>query len=184
MASPDDMVLVARLGRPHGIRGELRAWTFSEDSEALFEAETVFISPNETGPRSPYTVRAARVAQRHVLLTLDKVHTRTAAEALNNHFVWVHKNDLPALDDPDEFYHHDLVGRRVVLADETPLGTLEAVWDTPGGPILVIRDRSENREVLIPFARAMVELHTDDVIRVSPPEGLVEATTTPIEPGT
>lgn len=180
MAAHDDMVLVARLGRAHGVRGEIRAWLFSEDSEALFEADVVHLSENEQGPRVPYPLRAARVAQRNVLLTFEKVRDRDAAEALNNHLVWIHKADLPQLHDPDEFYHHDLIGRTVVDPAENILGKVEEVWDTPGGAILIIRDRAQNREVLIPFNREMVEVTQDGPVRVDPPEGLIEATTTPI----
>lgn len=180
--SADDLVVVGKVGRPHGVRGELRVWPFAADSGALFDVESVFVADSPKGPFGLHRVRSARAADRTVLLTLEEVGHRDAAEALKGKLVLVNKTDLPELTDPDEFYHFQLVGMTVVTAAGESLGVLEEIFDTGAGDVLVVRDRAQDLEVLIPFVAEFVALDEAETgLVVDPPEGLIEATRTPIE---
>ena len=84
--------------------------------------------------------------------------------------------ELPPIDDPDEFYDHQLEGLAVRTVGGSPVGTVAEVLHTPGGELLSIRAESGD-EVLVPFVRDIVPRVSlsEGVIEVDPPEGLLEA---------
>ncbi|MEL6182218.1 MAG: ribosome maturation factor RimM, partial [Myxococcota bacterium] len=116
MARPlDDWELlhVGKVGRPHGIRGELRVWPLEEGSETLLGQEVIFVGPDPSKAEA-YTVRRARSGGGHVVLALDGVRYRDQADALKGWSVFIKSTDLVTLDDPDEFYAYELQGLHVV----------------------------------------------------------------------
>jgi 16S rRNA processing protein RimM len=82
--------------------------------------------------------------------------------------------DLPPIEDPDEFYDHQLEGLRVVTTTGTPVGSVAEVLHTAAGELLSVR--SEDGEVLVPFVSAIVTSVSlaDQTIEIDPPEGLLE----------
>jgi 16S rRNA processing protein RimM len=84
--------------------------------------------------------------------------------------------DLPPIDDPDEFYDHQLEGLRVRTVDGQDVGTVAEVLHTPGGELLAVRRDEGAGEVLVPFVTAIVPSVSlaDNVIEIDPPEGLLE----------
>ena len=120
------------------------------------------------------TVIAARRHGERLLVTVEEITDRDTAEALRTAEL-----TAPPLaeepDDPDEFHDHQLEGLAVVLADDTPVGTVTDVLHGAGGELLAVR-RPEGGEVLIPFVAAIVT--QVDVpggrLVLDPPEGLLE----------
>jgi 16S rRNA processing protein RimM len=110
-----------------------------------------------------------------LLLSIDGVADRDGAEALRGTVLHVDTTDDAPLEDPDEFYDHQLVGLSVVLADGRDIGTLAAVLHPPGGDLLAV-DRGEAGELLVPFVRSVVP--TVDLragrVTITPPDGLLE----------
>jgi 16S rRNA processing protein RimM len=82
---------------------------------------------------------------------------------------------LPPIDDPDEFYDHQLEGLRVVTTAGTRVGTVAEVLHTAAGELLSVRT-DDDGEVLIPFVSAIVISVSLEhrTIEIDPPEGLVE----------
>jgi 16S rRNA processing protein RimM len=109
-----------------------------------------------------------------LLLSIEGVESREAAEELRDTELHLDVADLPELDDPEVFYDHQLVGLTARLTDESELGEVAAVRHE-GADLLVIR-RRDGGEVLVPFVTAIVP--TVDVaagfLVVDPPEGLLE----------
>jgi 16S rRNA processing protein RimM len=128
----------------------------------------------EPASRGPLTVTGRRWHREILLLTLDGVDSREAAEELRDTELHVPVADLPELDDPDVFYDHQLIGLAARLADGTALGEVAAVRHE-GADLLVVR-RPEGGELLVPFVAAIVP--TVDVaggfVVVDPPEGLLD----------
>ena len=151
MTQSDDMVLMAEIGAPHGVRGELRVKSHTADPLAFGSFGTL---QDETG-RS-YKVMSARPAKTVVVVRLKGVDTREAAEALKGRALFIARDLLPddALD-TDEFFHADLIGMGV--RDETgkTYGTIQAVHNFGGGDILELA-LSGKRTVMIPFTEAAV----------------------------
>jgi 16S rRNA processing protein RimM len=165
-------VVVGRIGRPHGVRGEVTVEVRTDDPELRFVPGAVLLT--DPGDRGPITVTGRRWHRDILLLTVDGVESREDAEQLRNTELLVAVADLPALEDPDDFYDHQLVGLAARLTDGSPLGEITAVRHE-GADLLVVR-RPEGGEVLVPFVTAIVPTVDLDggFVVVDPPEGLLE----------
>ncbi|SET65227.1 ribosome maturation factor RimM [Geodermatophilus poikilotrophus] len=169
---PTDTVVVGRIGRPHGVRGEVTVEVRTDDPDLRFTPGAVLRT--EPADRGPLTIAGHRWHREVLLLAIEGVESREAAEELRNTELHVPVADLPALEDPDVYYDHQLVGLTVRLPDGTELGTVGAVRHE-GADLLVVR-RVEGGELLVPFVTAIVP--TVDVpggvVVVDPPEGLLD----------
>lgn len=146
-----DRVLIARIGAPHGVRGEVRLFVFGEDPEALFD----YPLTDETGIRS-FTIASMRAAKDHFVARLKGVDDRNAAEKLTNTDLFVPRAALPPAEDEDTFYQADLIGLRAEAPDGTVLGTVTALFDFGAGDILEYAPAEGGRTRLVPFTRAAV----------------------------
>lgn len=175
------LVAVARVAKAHGIRGEL-CMDIHADSPLLFApGSTLFLvaaalSGQKAGagrPR-PYVVQSARDHNGRLILVLEGVADRNAAEALRGAEVLIAEADLPPPDEGEEYLHR-LLGSQVFLADETPVGVFEAILDTPGQLTWVIL-APNGREILFPAVPEFIlGLDADaKAIHIDPPPGLLE----------
>lgn len=151
MAQPDDLIVMAEIGAPHGVRGELRARTFTDDPLAIGDYGPLV----DPGGRA-FTVLSVRPAKNVVILRLKGVGSREAAEALKGLLLHVPRNRLPdgALEE-DEFFRSDLIGLAVRDASGTDYGTVIAMHNFGAGDVLEIRP-PKGRASMIPFSEAAV----------------------------
>lgn len=182
--NPDTLVRMGRIGRPHGVAGEVKVFPETDDPARFGAVGRVFVGA------APAKARAAEVEGVRfqypkggsvvVLLRLRGVASREDAAALGGQHVFASTDDLPPLAD-GEAYLHDLVGLAVFeLGDgdvpgEQPLGTVRDVLEG-GAQLLFQVARPEGEDVLIPDAPAFVA-RLDLAARrlyVRLPEGLVE----------
>ena len=154
-----DEVVVARVGRPHGVRGEVSVELRTDEPErrfadgAVLDVRPAAARPGEAGPRR-VTVTSSRMHQDRLLLTLAEVGDRTAAEALRGALLVTDVGDqLP--EDPEEFYDHQLVGLAVVTLEGSSAGTVAEVVHTGAQDLLVVR-RPGREDALVPFVSALV----------------------------
>ena len=126
------------------------------------------------GPRVDYVVASVRDHGGRLLVRLDGVTGRDAAESLRGTVFIVDSGDLPPIEDPDEFYDHQLEGLQVVTTTGTTVGSVAEVLHTAAGELLSVR--TEQGEVLVPFVSAIVTSVSlaDQRIEIDPPEGLLE----------
>jgi 16S rRNA processing protein RimM len=165
-------VVVGRIGRPHGVRGEVTVEVRTDDPDLRFTPGAVLLT--DPASRGPLTVEGARWHREILLLTIAGVDSRETAETYRNTELLVPLADLPELDDPEDFYDHQLVGLTARSIDGTVLGEVAAVRHE-GADLLVVR-RPEGGEALIPFVAAIVPTVDLDggYLVVDPPEGLLE----------
>ncbi|MFL6130776.1 MAG: ribosome maturation factor RimM [Mycobacteriales bacterium] len=166
-------LVVGRVGRPQGIRGEVTVEVRTDDPESRFAPGSVLLT--EPAERGPLTVAGMRPRSGGVVLSFAGVADRAAAEALRGTVLLVDPAQLPAIEDPDEWYDHELVGLAAVDPAGAPLGTVTDVVHGPASDLLVVRDAA-GREHLVPFVRDQVP--TVDVaagrVVVSAPDGLFD----------
>ncbi|HJX45047.1 MAG TPA: ribosome maturation factor RimM [Geodermatophilus sp.] len=164
--------MVGRIGRPHGVRGEATVEVRTDDPDGRFRPGIVLRT--DPADRGPLTITGARWHREVLLLAFAGYDSREEIEALRDTLLEVPVADLPALQDPDTYYDHQLVGLAVRLVDGTPLGEVAAVRHE-GAELLVVR-RTGGGELLVPFVRAMVPTVDVDggVVVVDPPEGLLD----------
>jgi 16S rRNA processing protein RimM len=165
-------VVVGRVGRPHGVRGEVTIEVRTDDPDARFRVGTALRT--DPADRGPLTVTGARWHREVLLLAFEGYDSREEVEALRDTLLEVPVAELPDLEDPDSYYDHQLVGLAVRLPDGTALGEVSAVRHE-GADLLVVR-RTDGGELLVPFVAAIVP--TVDVagghVVVDPPEGLLD----------
>lgn len=164
-------LVVGRIGRPHGIRGEVTAEVRTDSPEARFAPGTV-IATDPAGV-GPLVVESMRWHKSILLLRFEGVGGREAAEELRGTMLVVDSADVPAPDDPDEFHDHQLIGMSVVTIGGEAVGEVADVLHH-GQDLLVIR--RPGGEVLVPFVKALVpEVDLDaGRIVVDPPPGLLD----------
>jgi 16S rRNA processing protein RimM len=185
------LLVVGRIGRPHGIRGEVTVEVRTDEPEDRFAAGSVLRTEPAAAQRGappprpdlgvPFgvpdrlTVESTRWHQGRLLVCFAGVHDRDQAEALRDVLLQVDSADVATPEDPEEFHDHQLVGLTAVTPDGHPLGEVTKVDHAPASDLLVLR-RPEGGSALIPFVRAIVpevDLAGGRVV-VDPPAGLLD----------
>jgi len=147
---PADLVRLGTIVGPHGVRGAVRVKCFTEDPMDI----DAYGPLCDAGARRHLELRVLGPAKAGVLAKVAGVTDRDAAEALRGFDLHVPRAALPPVEDPEEFYHADLVGLAVEQADGTMLGRIVAVQDFGAGPLLEVR--GDAGELLLPFTREVV----------------------------
>jgi 16S rRNA processing protein RimM len=164
------------VAKAHGIAGEVVVEVRTDDPDARFAAGSSLRGrPSRGGPESRYVVESVRDHGGRLLVRLDGVADRNAAESLKGTVFVVDSQDLPPIEDPDEFYDHQLEGLEVVTTTGTVVGSVAEVLHTAAGELLSVRTEEEG-EVLVPFVSAIVTSVSlaDRTIEIDPPEGLLD----------
>lgn len=166
----DELVVIGRVVKAHGIRGEVVVHPLS-DVPGRFDAGTEVAIGDALR-----TITASRPHQGRLLLGLDGIVGRDAAERLRGRDVLAPPVDVS---DSDTFYAHELVGVEVVHVDGRPLGVVTALIELPeaaGYDLLEVDD--DGTVWLLPCADDLVEAVEDEdgtlVLVVDPPEGLLD----------
>lgn len=170
-------LVIGRVARAHGVHGELVVEVRTDEPEQRFTAGTVLHArPARGRDHNDYTVAAVREHSGRLLVRLDGVVDRAAAETLRGNLFVVDSAELPPSSDPDAYYDHELEGLSVTLADGTAVGTVTEVLHTAAGELLSVRPAgTEHGEHLVPFVAAIVtdvDLGSATVV-IDPPDGLL-----------
>ena len=176
--NPPDLMLVGRLRRAHGIRGELGVEPLTDAPAAVFAAGRTILAGTAEGDPDPagraLTVRRARPqGDGSILVAFDEITDRTEAERWRGRYLLAPASELepPA---EGEVYVHELPGMKVVLPDGASLGVVSDVLELPQGLALEVRRDSES--VVLPFHEEFIA-RVDRAARTivaTPPEGLFE----------
>jgi 16S rRNA processing protein RimM len=155
-------VVVGRIGRPHGIRGELSVEPRTDEPERRFAPGAVLVTetprgsaPHGPGRPSTLTVEAVRWHQDRLLVRFVEIPDRDAAEVARGLVLVADVPTDEAPEDPEEFYDHQLVGLRVETTEGTAVGEVALVQHGAGQDLLVIRT-PDGGDVLVPFVTALV----------------------------
>ena len=164
-----ERICVARIGAAHGIKGEVRLWSFTADPAAVADYGPL---ESEDGTQR-FEIEAMRPAKDHLVARLSGVRDRDAAERLVNTRLFVARERLPA-PEPEEFYHADLIGLRAESRDGTALATIVGIHDFGAGDLLELRQPGAADTVLMPFNAATVPVVdiAGGRIVIDPPQGL------------
>jgi 16S rRNA processing protein RimM len=153
-----DLLEVARIVKPHGIRGEVIVALLTDRAERV-EAGVVLVGAAD---HRQFEIVTSRPHQGRYIVTFAGVADRTEAESLRGTLLLAEP-----LDDPDALWVHDLVGAELVDAAGVSHGTVESVQENPAADLLVLRD---GRLVPVNF----VVSHEPGRVVVDAPEGLFD----------
>ncbi|HZU47093.1 MAG TPA: ribosome maturation factor RimM [Mycobacterium sp.] len=167
-------LVVGRVAKAHGVTGEVVVEVRTDEPDTRFAPGSVLRAKGSDDERS-YVVDAARPHGGRLLVRLAGVADRDAADALRGSLLVIDSADLPPIDDPDEYYDHQLEGLRVRTITGQDIGTVAEVLHTAAGELLAI-NRGDAGELLVPFVSAIVTSVSLDsrTVEIDPPEGLLE----------
>ncbi|GIG38432.1 ribosome maturation factor RimM [Cellulomonas phragmiteti] len=167
------LLTVARIGRPHGLRGEVALDVRTDvPADRLVVGARFATEPADAGPLE---VAQVRDAQGRWYVTFAQVADRTAAEALRGVALVVESDDDEH--DDDGWYPHELVGLRAEHAsDGRVLGEVVGLEHLPAHDVLVLRE-PDGARTLVPFVEAIVPVVdvTGGRVVLDPPGGLLAA---------
>ena len=176
--NPDTWLTIGKVTGVHGLGGNLKVWSWAQSPDSFTPGLCVVLKDENVAPESgqEYVITWTGRYKKGVLLSLDKVTTREASEALVGKLVLVDKTSLPELDE-DTWYWQDLIGLVVEDASKGKLGKVEQLFPTGADDILVVTNKTSQgkQEVLIPMNAVFVKdvnLETG-IISTDLPDGFI-----------
>jgi 16S rRNA processing protein RimM len=167
-------LVVARVGRAHGVRGDVTVEVRTDEPELRLGPGAVLATdPPAAGP---LTIATGRVHSGRLVLRFEGVADRSGAEALRNVLLIAEVDPEELPEDPDEFYDHQLMDLDVVLADGTEVGRITEISHLPSQDLFIV-ERPDGSEVMIPFVEEIVtEIDLEEQRAViDPPPGLIDS---------
>ncbi|MGD9537354.1 MAG: ribosome maturation factor RimM [Alphaproteobacteria bacterium] len=150
MPAAGRLVCLGEIVGPHGVRGAVRVKSFAATPGGL----AAYGALSDASGRRKFELRLIGESRGALIAQIEGVDDRDAAEALRGTRLYVGRDALPA-PEPDDFYHVDLIGLRVVDTRGEAIGRVRDVLDLPAGAVLEI-EREDGDELLLPFTRAAV----------------------------
>jgi len=192
-------VIVGRIGRPHGIRGEVVIGVRTDEPDLRFAVGSRLdlerSIPADDGPArgasaggapagstvhdpagQQLTVASTRWHSGQLLVSFAGITDRTAAAELTGGWLGVDTSQLPETGDPDEFRDHELIGLAVRTTSGDPAGEVTDVLHYGQDLLVVRRPGNPGGEYLVPFVKAIVpEVDVrGGVVVIDPPRGLLD----------
>ena len=141
--SGPQFLVVGRVTRPHGVRGELRVEIHTDYPERFAVHDTLYLGPSLV----PYKLKSHRFHHDVVLLTLEGIVDRAQAEPLRNQWMWIPIEDAVPLEE-GEFYAYQAIGLRVVTDEGVELGHIVEIIETGANDVYLVQ--GVQGEVLLP----------------------------------
>ena len=183
-------VIVGRVGRPHGIRGEVMIGVRTDEPDLRFAVGAILdvrsSDDDASGPGGEpadserLTVAAARWHSGQLLVAFAGITDRTAAGELTGSWLSVDSSQLPEIGDPDEFRDHELIGLSVRTCAGDPVGVVTDVLHHGQDLLVVRRADGQGGDHLVPFVKAIVpevDVRAGLVV-IDPPPGLLDSAPT------
>lgn len=181
-------LLVGRVVKSHGVTGEVVVDIRTDDPEARFAPGAAVWAKGRDGQKRVVVIDQMRQHGGRLLVRLVDVVDRAAADALRGTLLLVDSTDLPAIDEPDTYYDHQLVGLAVRTTAGREVGVVGEVLHTAAGELLSVRCPTPaagaeaapatpvSGELLVPFVRAIVTSVSlpDQTLVIDPPDGLLD----------
>jgi len=173
MNSKTNQIFLGQIGAAHGIKGQVRIATHTQDPEAIGS-----YGPLDTDrPGLTITLTKVRLQKNVIVAHIKGVSDRTAAEQLNGVSLFIDRSKLPDTEDEDDFYHADLIGLDARLDSGVVIGKVSAVLNFGAGDLIEVRDPQSGDTYLYPFTKAVVpvieiaEGYLTIVVPLDAPEG-------------
>ncbi|MER5650341.1 ribosome maturation factor RimM [Streptosporangium sp. NPDC002524] len=147
-------LVVGRIGRPHGLRGDVSVEVRTDEPDRRFAPGTALAT--DPASAGPLVVESRRWHSGILLVRFEGVTGRDRAEDLRGTMLVIDSDDIPPPDDPDEFYDHQLIGLTVVKPGGEAVGEVSDVLHHGQDLLVVRRGEPGAAEVYVPFVKALV----------------------------
>jgi 16S rRNA processing protein RimM len=167
--SPDGrepvFLVVGLLRRSHGLHGDVIMDVYTDFPERMRPGKIVLLGENH----QPVVVRNIRTKGKELIIGFEGINTPEETTRLRNQKIYIAAKDLPELP-AGEYYHHQLIGLRVVDEENHEVGILEDILETGANDVYVVKTASGG-ELLIPAVEAYIlEIDLDqNLMKVAPP---------------
>jgi 16S rRNA processing protein RimM len=173
---PPELIIVGRVRKAHGIRGDLVVEPITDEPDAVFAPGRRVLAGTATGDRAKngqeLHILSASPFKGGLIVHFDGLDDRTEAELWRDRYLLLPSDELTPLGD-DEVYVHELPGMRVELESGEIVGTVLDTYELPQG--LTLDVQRERGTVMIPYDRIVTSVDRDArVITIDPPEGLLD----------
>ncbi len=170
-----DKVVVARIGKPHGLRGEVTVQLHTDDPEARFARGSVLDTEAKPGSGVPraLTIRSTRVHNGIWLLAFEEIPDRTGAEGLRGTRLVIDEEEATVTGDDDAWTEDELAGLEVRDPHGAVLGTIAGLEFGPAQDRLRV-ELTDGVTAYVPFVEAIVPVVAEDHVVVDAPPGLFE----------
>jgi 16S rRNA processing protein RimM len=166
-------LVVARIGRAHGIKGEVTVEVRTDEPELrLAPGAGLATDPASAGP---LTIETGRVHSGRLLLRFEGVGDRNGAEALRNTLLIAEVDPEELPEEEDEYYDHQLIDLDVVTEEGETVGRISEISHLPSQDLFIV-ERADGTELMIPFvAEIVTEIDLEEQRAViAPPPGLID----------
>lgn len=164
---PANPIIVGKLGSSYGIRGWLRVFSSTDETESIFDYQPWFIQ--KASQWQVVELESWRHHNQDMVVKLKGVDDRDVANLMTNCEIYVDSSQLPALDDGD-YYWKDLMGCQVVTITGYDLGKVTDMMETGSNDVLVIKANLKDafgiKERLVPFLDGQVIKKVDLATRI------------------
>lgn len=167
----DEYLLLGKIAKAHGLRGEVRMFLHSGQPENLQDYKELVLIDRYGGLLGPLTIQKCRKQGKFAIVQLASVTNRSEAEAVEGRGVLLAKRDLPEIGE-DEYYWHQYLGKTVLDLTGRMLGKIENIFPNGAQDVLVIK--AADREILIPVTKSIIVGETAGELTIDPPPGLVD----------
>ncbi|KUN79642.1 ribosome maturation factor RimM [Streptomyces griseoruber] len=166
-------LVVARVGRAHGIKGEVTVEVRTDEPELRLAPGAVLAT--DPAAAGPLTIETGRVHSGRLLLRFEGVRDRNGAEALRNTLLIAEIDPEQLPEEEDEYYDHQLIDLDVVTEDGTEVGRITEISHLPSQDLFIV-ERPDGTEAMIPFvSEIVVEIDLEEQRAViAPPPGLID----------
>jgi 16S rRNA processing protein RimM len=169
------MLVVARLRKPHGLKGEVVVFPLTDDPDEVFQPGKKLTMLDLGGDQvgGSVTIERSRQFHREWLLKFREVDSRDSLEPMRDLLLAAPAEELKP-PEADEVYLHELTGFSVRLEDDTALGLVTGLYEMPSG--LMLEVQGQKREFLLPYKKEFVRSvnRTERRLIVAVPEGLID----------
>ncbi|MBX7550594.1 ribosome maturation factor RimM [Streptomyces sp. NPDC004232] len=166
-------LVVARIGRAHGIKGEVTVEVRTDEPELRLAPGAVLAT--DPAAAGPLTIETGRVHSGRLLLRFEGVKDRNGAEALRNTLLIAEIDPEELPEGEDEYYDHQLMDLDVVTEDGQEVGRITEISHLPSQDLFIV-ERPDGSEVMIPFVEEIVteiDLAEQKAV-IAPPPGLID----------
>ena len=153
MSDPDELIAVGKISGTHGIKGQLKVYSYSGNLESLSAARIVMLKSPDGATLQEIGIKSVKPHSGGFILSLKDYDDIDRALPLVGSELLLKRSQLPEPED-DEYYWCDLIGLRVVTTDGVELGTLDDIFETGSSDIYVVR--KDTREYLIPAIASVI----------------------------
>ena len=171
-----DLVIVGRVRKAHGIRGDLVVEPITDEPDAIFAAGRRVFAGTAHGDRArdglELHIETAQPFKGGFIVHFAEISDRTVADTWRERYLLLPSDELEPLAE-DEVYVHELPGMRVLLASGEDVGEVDCTYELPQG--LTLDVKREKGSVLVPYDLAVTRVdRAARTIIIDPPEGLIE----------